>query len=225
MKHIASLSANNKKDGTIMKITKYIVSSREGTELRAPKVFNTEKEAADDIYDELVRLSRDCLIETYGEDSCELKEFDELIEESAKTGSMDELVEFMEDEDLISGFSFISSGDWTEFEITPVEIELTDDDMTAIMNAGQAADRRKENQEKANANKHLIGKRFQHFKGSVYVIDNIAIHSETSELRVIYHSEENPSYVWDRNYDMFFSPVDKVKYPNVKQEMRFQLLD
>ena len=77
----------------------------------------------------------------------------------------------------------------------------------------------------ANDYKHMVGKRYRHFKGNVYVVLNIAVHSETSELRVIYCSESNPDYVWDRNLEMFLSPVDKEKYPEVEQVLRFEPLD
>lgn len=78
-------------------------------------------------------------------------------------------------------------------------------------------------QEKAaKLKKEMIGKKYKHFKGSIYQVDTIAIHSETNELRVIYHSVDNPDLVWDRNLDMFLSPVDTNKYPDVKQELRFE---
>lgn len=72
--------------------------------------------------------------------------------------------------------------------------------------------------------RQMVGRTYRHFKGTLYVVENIAVHSETSELRVIYHSKHDDLLVWDRALDMFLSPVDKVKYPDVKQEMRFELL-
>lgn len=68
----------------------------------------------------------------------------------------------------------------------------------------------------------MCGRTYRHFKGALYQVDLIAIHSETSELRVIYHSVSNPSLYWDRELNMFLSPVDKVKYPDIKQELRFE---
>ncbi len=68
----------------------------------------------------------------------------------------------------------------------------------------------------------MCGKVYRHFKGNLYQVDMIAIHSETSEMRVIYHSVDNPKFCWDRELEMFLSPVDKVKYPDVKQELRFE---
>lgn len=83
-------------------------------------------------------------------------------------------------------------------------------------------DKRELSQRVAKDYKHMIGKRYRHFKGNVYVVSNIAVHSETSELRVIYYSEDNPECVWDRGLEMFLSPVDKEKYPNVEQVLRFE---
>lgn len=70
--------------------------------------------------------------------------------------------------------------------------------------------------------KEMAGKTYRHFKGNLYKVDTIAVHSETSELRVIYHSVSDDSLIWDRELNMFLSPVDKVKYPDVKQELRFE---
>ena len=39
---------------------------------------------------------------------------------------------------------------------------------------------------------------------------------------MIYRSEEDPSKVWARPVVNFLSPVDKVKYPDATQDMRFE---
>lgn len=68
----------------------------------------------------------------------------------------------------------------------------------------------------------MVGHTYLHFKGGRYIVDTIGIDSEDpTNLKVVYHSILNPEYVWVRDYDMFTSPVDKVKYPLIKQEMRF----
>lgn len=41
---------------------------------------------------------------------------------------------------------------------------------------------------------------------------------------VIYKSFDDPLLTWARPFKMFVSPVDKEKYPDVKQEMRFEEL-
>lgn len=68
----------------------------------------------------------------------------------------------------------------------------------------------------------MVGKRYRHFKGGIYVVSDIAVHSETAELIVIYKSFDKPSLVWARPLNMFLSEVDRDKYPNVEQEMRFE---
>ena len=63
---------------------------------------------------------------------------------------------------------------------------------------------------------------YKHFKGNIYVITDIAIHSETKEPMVIYKNFDNPDLVWCRPLSMFMSKVDHEKYPEVKQIMRFE---
>jgi hypothetical protein len=65
------------------------------------------------------------------------------------------------------------------------------------------------------------GELYRHFKGGLYKIVAIAQHTETEEGMVIYRSEEDPSKVWARPMVSFMSPVDTVKYPDAKQDMRF----
>ena len=66
---------------------------------------------------------------------------------------------------------------------------------------------------------------YKHFKGDYYLVEDVVIHSETEEKMVLYRAlyEEGLRYV--RPYEMFTSKVDKIKYPNVKQEFRFELQD
>jgi len=64
---------------------------------------------------------------------------------------------------------------------------------------------------------------YKHFKGDYYLVEDIAIHSETKENYVIYRALYGERELYIRPMDMFLSKVDKVKYPNVKQEYRFEL--
>ena len=63
---------------------------------------------------------------------------------------------------------------------------------------------------------------FHHFKNKDYRIITIAKHSETLEELVVYHEIGNMSHCCARPIDMFFSKVDKEKYPEVTQEYRFE---
>lgn len=64
---------------------------------------------------------------------------------------------------------------------------------------------------------------YKHFKGDYYLVCDIAIDSETNKKLVIYRSLYGDGLLYARDYDMFISLVDKEKYPNVKQEYRFEL--
>ena len=69
----------------------------------------------------------------------------------------------------------------------------------------------------------VIGGTYQHFKGGIYQVLDVAKDSETSLDVVIYKNLANDS-LWVRNKDMFLSEVDHEKYPNVTQKWRFELI-
>ena len=83
-----------------------------------------------------------------------------------------------------------------------------------------------------------IGESYKHFKRDLmnkkeiekykdekylYKILNFAKDTETGEILVIYKSiSDNIAEVWSRPLTMFSSKVDKEKYPESKQEYRFE---
>ena len=64
----------------------------------------------------------------------------------------------------------------------------------------------------------LIGRIYRHYKGDYYIVENIAIHSETGEKMVIYRALYEDGKVYARPYDMFIEKTNKGY-----QEYRFQL--
>ena len=66
---------------------------------------------------------------------------------------------------------------------------------------------------------------YRHFKGDYYLLTDVAIHSETKEKYVVYRGLYGNNELYIRPFDMFFSEVDKEKYPEVKQQYRFELQD
>lgn len=70
-----------------------------------------------------------------------------------------------------------------------------------------------------------INRVYKHFKGDLYLVEGIAVHSETGEKCVVYRGLYGTNDLWVRPYDLFNSKVDHKKYPDVKQEYRFELYD
>ena len=64
---------------------------------------------------------------------------------------------------------------------------------------------------------------YKHFKGDLYLVEDVVLHSETKEKMVLYRALYGDCKRYVRPYDMFVSKVDKIKYPDVKQEYRFEL--
>lgn len=78
----------------------------------------------------------------------------------------------------------------------------------------------------------LIKGIYKHFKEGIYRLECVAKNTETGEDMVIYtcivpgintNLECKAGDIYARPYEMFFSEVDRQKYPDAKQKYRFEL--
>lgn len=70
----------------------------------------------------------------------------------------------------------------------------------------------------------LAGQLYRHFKGNLYRVLCVAMHTETGEDLVIYEGQYGENPVFARPLAMFLEPVDREKYPEIKQKFRFELV-
>ncbi|GAB6169277.1 hypothetical protein JCM1393_17370 [Clostridium carnis] len=66
------------------------------------------------------------------------------------------------------------------------------------------------------------GKIFRHFKGDLYLLEDIVTHSETQEKLVLYRALYGECGLYVRPYNMFVEEVPKEKENPTNQKYRFQ---
>ena len=63
---------------------------------------------------------------------------------------------------------------------------------------------------------------YKHYKGDLYIVEDIAYHSETCEKMILYRALYGDNKLWCRPYDSF---VDIVNKNNQKYRFELQKID
>ncbi len=63
---------------------------------------------------------------------------------------------------------------------------------------------------------------YKHYKGNLYIVEDIAYYSETCEKMIVYRALYDDNKLWCRPYNMFFDEINKngQKYRFELQEIR-----
>lgn len=69
----------------------------------------------------------------------------------------------------------------------------------------------------------IIGGIYKHFKGHIYKVLCVGKDADNLSEKVIYQNIEDEKNIWIRDKEEFLSLVDKEKYPEIKQNYRFEL--
>lgn len=69
-----------------------------------------------------------------------------------------------------------------------------------------------------------LGREYKHFKKRNYLVEDIARHSEDYSWYVVYRRLYDDGGLWIRPLPMFLEEVDHIKYPDVEQKYRFELI-
>jgi len=64
---------------------------------------------------------------------------------------------------------------------------------------------------------------YKHYKGNLYIVEDIALNSDNLEKYVIYRALYGDNVLFTRPLSEFLEVLDKNQFPNVKQKYRFEL--
>ena len=59
-----------------------------------------------------------------------------------------------------------------------------------------------------NPKPKVLAGRYEHYKGHLYEVIDVVIHSETEEWHVLYRPLYGEGELWVRPYDMFFESIE-----------------
>lgn len=76
------------------------------------------------------------------------------------------------------------------------------------------------NEERTRAEVRIHGV-YRHYKGDSYIVEDIALHSETGEKMVIYRALYGDGQLWARPYDLFIGEVEV----NGEKKPRFEAME
>lgn len=68
------------------------------------------------------------------------------------------------------------------------------------------------------------GKYYRHFRGKIYKVIGVALHTETEEPMVVYQAQYGDTKLFVRPLAMFTEELDEKRYPEAKQKFRFELI-
>lgn len=58
----------------------------------------------------------------------------------------------------------------------------------------------------------MVGFLYKHFKGNIYLVMDIGVHTETQELMVLYKNIDDDGLLWCRPLSMFNEELENGKY-------------
>lgn len=61
---------------------------------------------------------------------------------------------------------------------------------------------------------------YRHYKGDLYIVEDVCRHSETGGEMVLYRALYDDGQLWARPLDMFLGEINR---PGIKQKYRFEL--